>query len=244
VTDADQTRAHLFSLARGWAGVAEKTLALPARRGTPAREARVAISFGAITVQPPAHPRGRQRSPIPGWVVRVWEITDPPEGEEPIEWVLLTSVATESVGQAWERVEWYRCRWLIEEYHHCLKSGCLLEERQLHDYAGLTRLLAVLAPLAVRLLQLRELAREAPERLAKERLPGELVALVAVLAGIAPERLTVGQFWREVACQGGHLGRRRDGPPGWQTLWRGWLQIQTLLDGVRLAAHLPPPTCG
>ena len=37
---------------------------------------------------------------------------------------------------------------------------------------------------------------------------------------------------------GGYLGRKSDGPPGWKTLWRGWLHIQTLLEGVHLAPFL------
>jgi len=31
---------------------------------------------------------------------------------------------------------------------------------------------------------------------------------------------------------GGYLGRRGDEPPGWKTLWRGWLHIQAVLEGV------------
>lgn len=141
-------------------------------------------------------------------------------------------------------MQWYTYRWLVEDYHKCLKTGCSLEKRQLHDYAPLTRLLGVLAPIAMRLLQLREIARLAPERLALEVLPPEVVHLVAVLADLDPATLTAGRFWREVAQQGGHLGRRRDGPPGWQTLWRGWLHLQTLLEGVHLAPLLPPQKCG
>jgi len=104
------------------------------------------------------------------------------------------------------------------------------------------RLLGLLSPIAVRLLQLRELARSAPQRLAKQVLPLELVQVVAALAEVPLDTLTVEGLWREVAKQGGYLGRKRDGPPGWQTLWRGWSYVQTLVEGVRLAAKLPPDT--
>ena len=44
---------------------------------------------------------------------------------------------------------------------------------------------------------------------------------------------------REVALAlgnlGGHLNRKGDGLPGWQTLWRGWLYLQNLLAGASLA---------
>ena len=60
-------------------------------------------------------------------------------GEEPLEWILATSVPTTTLEQAWERVEWYRHRWLVEDYHYCLKSGCRIEERQGPRVDGLMR---------------------------------------------------------------------------------------------------------
>lgn len=215
-----------------------RVLELPARPGQPARRAQVHITFGRATFLPPIY-RPHQ-PPIQAWVIRIWEPHPPPGVEAPVEWILVTSVPTESVEAAWERADWYTCRWLDEDYHQCLKTGCQIEKRQLQDGEALKRLLGFLAPVAVRLLQLRELARLNPEQLACSALPRELVQLVAHLAHVPAQRLTLGAFWRAVAQQGGYLGRRRDGPPGWKTLWRGWLHIQTLLEGVRLASSLSP----
>ena len=150
----------------------------------------------------------------------------------------MTSVPTADAGAAWERVAWYRCRWVVEEFHRCLKTGCRLEQRLLREEARFERLLALLAPVAVYLLQLRDLARHAPDRLAQAALPPDLVQVVAQLAQVPVETLTMRQVWITIARQGGYLARRRDGPPGWQTLWRGWLRVQTLLEGVHLAAQL------
>ena len=82
--------------------------------------------------------------------------------------------------------------------------------------------------------------RRAESPLALAELPRELVQVVAHLAEVPVETLTVQCFWRAVAQQGGYLGRRRDGPPGWKTLWKGWLYIQTLLEGIHLAQQPPP----
>jgi hypothetical protein len=112
--------------------------------------------------------------------------------------------------------------------------------RQLKTCDRLYRLLGILGVVAVYLLQLREWARHQPDELVHTQLPPDLVNLVAALAEIAPEELTCAGFWCYVAQQGGHLGRRRDGPPGWKTIWKGWHHIQTLLQGVRLASRLPP----
>lgn len=169
--------------------------------------------------------------------MRVWE-PEPPEGVEGLEWVLLTSVPTASVEQAWQRVDWYRARWIVEDYHQGLKTGCSIELRQLQSYEGLRRLLGLLAPTAVRLLQLRAAARDAPERKASETLPTDLVQVVALLAKVPAASLTAQQCWFTIARYGGYLRRRSGGPPGWKTLWKGWFYIQALLEGVHLAPRL------
>jgi len=234
----DGTVESLLASVRGLPAQDQRELKLRAKDGKKGRTAQLSISFRAATLRPPAH--SRHKAPLAVWLVRVWEADPPDDVDEPLEWVLLTSVPTLSVADAWERAEWYSCRWLVEDYHQCLKTGCSLEQRHLQTYDGLVRLLGFLAPLAVRLLQLRELARLEPERLASEALPRELVQVVAYLAEVPLSELSVGSFWRTVARQGGHQGRKGDGPAGWKTLWRGWLEIQTLLEGVHLAARLPP----
>ena len=163
---------------------------------------------------------------------------DLPAGGRQTEWVLLTSVPTQTVEQAWERVDWYRARWIVEDYHQGLKTGCRVEQRQVQTYEGLRRLLGLLAPAAVRLLQLRATARQTPEQPASQTLPAEVVQVVAARAGVPASQLTAQQCWHSIARFGGYLGRKGDGPPGWKTLWRGWLYIQTLLEGVHLAAQL------
>ena len=209
---------------------------MPAEHERKARTARVAISYGQLRLLAP----DKREHLLPSmlvWVVRVWEL-DAPEGVEPLEWVLLTSLPVESVEQAWERVGWYRRRWIVEDYHQALKTGCRMEERQVRSYEGLRRLLGLLAPTAVRVLQLRTLARQQPERPAIEVLPSEVVQVVALKTGGEAVGMTVEQCVKRIAQLGGYQGRRSDGPPGWKTLWHGWLKIQTLLEGVHLAPQV------
>ena len=229
----DPPQAHLFETVRSWTAGDEQDLAVPAEHERKARTARVALSYGRLRLLAP----DKQEHELPSldlWVVRVWEL-DAPEGVEPLEWVLLTSLPIETGEQAWQRVSWYRQRWIVEDYHQALKTGCRVEERQLESYQGLRRLLGLLAPLAVRLLQLRTLARQQPDRPAAEILPSEVVQLVALKTGGSAAGMTVEQCVKRIAQLGGYQGRRSDGPPGWKTLWHGWLKIQTLLEGVHLA---------
>jgi hypothetical protein len=228
---------HLFEVVRSWAAVGKQDLALDASKQTPARVAHVAISWGCLRLLPPRSQETADLRPLVVWVVRVWE-PEPPEGVEPLEWVLLTSVPTHTLEQAWERVDWYRARWIVEDYHQGLKTGCRIEQRQMQSYEGLRRLLGLLAPAAVRLLQLRAIARQTPEQPASQTLPADVVQVVAARAGVPPAQLTAQQCWHTIARFGGYLGRKGDGPPGWKTLWRGWLYLQTLLEGVHLAARL------
>ena len=158
---------HLFEVAASWPVQGERDLELEATKTSKARTAHLAISFGLVRLLPPRQQEKTDRRPIVVFVVRVWE-PQPPEGVEGLSWLLLTSVPVQTVEQAWERVDWYRARWLVEDYHQGLKTGCRIEGRQLQSYEGLRRLLGFLAPLAVRLLQLRAASRQDPQQPAEQ----------------------------------------------------------------------------
>jgi hypothetical protein len=228
---------YLLASVRAWSATASRPFQVPGSHGRTARSTVVQIAFGTLTVLPPRFEKRCSKDPLEVWAVRVWE-EQTPAGEEPLEWILLTSVPTTTLDQAWERVGWYEHRWVVEDYHQCLKTGCRLEDRQVQSSARLIRLLGLLSPLAIRLLQLRDLARREPERPARSVLETDLLAIVAAQAGQAPAVMTTGAFWKTVAQMGGYLARHGDGPPGWKTLWKGWLRVQTLLEGVHLAFHL------
>jgi hypothetical protein len=231
IADAGGRADHLLAWARRQPALARGVVDIPERGGRPARQARVCLSYGAVAVQPPVH-GGGGRAPLSVSVVRVWEPAPPP-GQEALEWVLVGSLPVGSVAEAWQRVAWYRCRWLAEDYHQCLKTGCAIGRRPLQTAAALQRLLGLLGVVAVWLLQLRAQARQEPGRPARQVVPAEVVRVTAALS---QRRITTAaQLWRALAQLGGYRGRHSDGPPGWKTLWRGWLHVQTVLIGVHIA---------
>jgi hypothetical protein len=234
VQEGEEEITYSLTQARSWPSQASRPFEVPARHGHKGRQTQRQLAFGQITLLPPRHEPRASKQPLTGWVIRVWE-EKAPEGEEPLEWVRHASVPTTTLDQAWERVEWYRHRWLVEDYHQCLKSGCRIEHRQLQSVDGLMRLLGLLSPLAVRLLQVRACAREEPERPASEVIDPLMLAVLAKRSGQSPVTMTLGTFWTEVARLGGYLARRHDGLPGWRTIWKGWLSLQALLEGVHLA---------
>jgi hypothetical protein len=233
----DEEIASSLKRTRSWSSQASRPCEIPARHGHQARETQLQMAFGQMTLLPPRNEPQASQDPMSVWVVRVWE-EHAPDGEKPLEWVLLTSVPTTTMEQAWERVEWYKHRWLVEDYHQCLKSGCRMEERQLQQVDSLIRLLGFLSPLAIRLLQVRELARVDPERLASEVIDPLMLTVLAERSDQSPTTMMLSTFWIEIARLGGYLARASDGPPGWRTIWKGWLFLQTLLEGVQLAFHL------
>jgi hypothetical protein len=131
------------------------------------------------------------------------------------------------------------CRWVIEEYHRCLKTGCQIEKSQLRHAERIQRLLAFLSILAVCLLQLRDLSRSTPHLLAIDHVDPILVQIIALRSKKKPNDLSLGFFWFEIAKLGGFPARKSDGDPGWLRLWRGWLQLLNIAEGVRLAHDLP-----
>jgi hypothetical protein len=172
-------------------------------------------------------------------IVRVWE-PDPPEGESAIEWVLLTTEDV-STRRALERVvDIYRLRWTIEEFFKALKTGCSLEKRQITSYDALCKVLAVLAPIAYRLLLLRAIHRNdptAPPTAGFSRTELHLLTSAPATKGrTAPANMDDALML--LARLGGHL--KQNGPPGWQTLGRGYDRLLMLRLGWELARKRPP----
>lgn len=226
------------------------------RGNRPGRWAEVSVAGGAVTIWSPQ--LDRTGHALRCWAVRVWEAS-PPADCQAVEWILLTSEPVRDLADALRVAGYYGLRWLVEEYHNCLKSGCQVEQRQLESAARLGPLIAMLCAVAVRLLQLKNDARLTPDRPASACVPAELVQTLSALieadpkananaqsnaqakvtskvtSKATPAELTVRQFMHAVAKLGGFLGRKGDGEPGWRTLWRGWLELTLIHAGYELA---------
>ena len=142
-----------------------------------------------------------------------------------------------------EKLRWYAQRFQIEVFHRTLKSGCRMETRQLWNSARLAACLAVDLVVAWRLVHLTKLGREAPE-LPRTACLEEVQWRVLVAAvgpeSTAPEQTpTLQQAVRMVAGLGGFLGRKGDGQPGVQCLWRGWQRLEDMVVGWQLARATP-----
>ena len=211
------------------------------RAAQPARTAKLEVRVGQLQVPFPTHQspylKRQAAEPIAMWVVHAVEV-DAPNEVEAVEWILLTSLPVKSFNDAWRIMGYYERRWLIEEWHKALKTGCRVEFRQLKSKGGLERLTGLLSVVAVRLLQLKSAARTNPDRPASQVVPRHwikmLVAARKRLKHTAATTMTIGEFYRELARLGGFLGRKSDGEPGWITIWRGWQKLYMLVRGGEL----------
>jgi len=236
IVTPDNRKTYLKQFARSLSSMTQKTIALRGRDGEQSRQVDLEIAWEAITVKPPTSGPERKELPIAGWCIRCWEVPDD-DSSEGLEWILFTTVPVTDAAVAKEQLDWYATRWVIEEYHKCLKSGCAIEQRQLETGDGLLRLLGFLAIIAVRLLQLRTASRMDGAADARQFVPNYMLKVLCARLGLFKEQLTLSEFWKSVARLGGFIGRKSDGSPGWQTLWRGWARLQDMCWAAQLAAQ-------
>jgi hypothetical protein len=210
------------------------------RRGAqPARAEREAqLSIRAVTLSFP-RPEGvkTDRSLLTLSVVHVYEV-NPPPGEPPVQWILLTNLPVSTLEEATRVVDFYRARWPVEEFFKGLKTGCDLEKRQLESRKTLLTALALFAPIAWALLLLRTLARQddiEPATLMFS--PQQLDLLRALSERVKLSRSpTLHEALLAIAGLGGHL--KRNGHPGWQVLAHGFVDFIAAEKGFLLAQNL------
>jgi Transposase DNA-binding/Transposase DDE domain len=225
----------LHDLARTLPAAGQRAVEVQAKDNQPARTAQVSVSWHFVTIRSSPQRRGEERGvPLMVWVVRVWE-ADPPKGVEALEWILLTNVEVRTLAEAFERVDWYGLRWIIEEYHKAQKSGCDIESMQFSRIERLEPAIALLSVIAVMLLTLRDQSRapDAKERPATECVPALWVRLLSAWRHKNVRMdWSVHDFFYALARLGGHQNRKHDHRPGWLILWRGWTHLQAMLDGA------------
>ncbi len=192
------------------------------RQPRQSREAVVVVRAACITLRAPWRP-DRKLPPVTVNVVLVSEV-NPPPGDEPIEWLLLTSLPIGNMEDVRRVIQYYSVRWMIEVFFRVLKSGCRAEERLFEYMDRLLTCLAVYVIVAWRTLYVCRLGRSCPDISCEAVFePAEWKSVWKVVHRKDPPRQppTLGEFTRLVAQLGGYVNRKRADPPGPQTLWIG-----------------------
>ncbi len=160
----------LYAAGEAMAVVEQRAIVLPARAQRPERVVPLELRFGTVSL---ARPQSKFLHHLPEslslHLVDVREV-DPQAGTEPLHWRLLTTHPVANAEQAWRIVEWYKRRWLIEQFFRVLKTqGFRLEDSQVGTAERLLKLVAIAAKAAVitiQLLQARDGRDHQPVRLA------------------------------------------------------------------------------
>lgn len=192
------------------------------RRAHPPREGRVAklcFSTTKVTLRRPNIVGAHMPRTIDVNALHVFEL-DPPSGQDPVDWLLYTTESIETRKQIEDVVDFYRCRWQIEELNKALKTGCVVQKRRLESFEALRTMLALSLPIAVELLAMRTLARSDATAPASALLSEDALAALRHLSHRPlPARPTIQDTLWCIAGLGGHI--KNNGPAGWQVLQRG-----------------------
>jgi len=212
------------------------SLSLRSREGMESRVAQLEIRCCEVSIPQPDHRSPYLRSinfrSLSQTLVEIREL-NPPKGATALRWVLWTSLPIQTLDDALEVIHFYEQRWLIEEFHKAIKTGCQFETRQYQTSHCLEALAGMTSVLAVRLLMMKQLARIAPETPAKQIVPQEWLRVAEILR--SRQLPTVRDFMRNLAALGGFLMRKHDGEPGWITIWRG---TEVLLTSLKFYSEL------
>lgn len=242
VADGDQL---LFETVAATASLGRFELRLPRGRKRVPRVATLEVRSRRIALDLPGG-----SGVVELHAVLVEELDQPPAGEEPISWLLLTNMAVDSFDDARLVVYGYSQRWRVEEFHKAWKSVCRVEESQL-DVLAFKVWATVLASVAMRVERLKYLARNEPDAAATVELTElELKAIIALKTSdgypppkdYTPDKVpTIAQAVRWIAELGGYVGAKRSGgPPGTIVIGRGLEHVEIAAQAISgLLARMP-----
>jgi len=198
------------------------------RQPRQSRTATVAVRAVQVTLRAPWR-QGRKLPVVTVNVVMITEV-DPPEGDVPVEWLLITSLPIEAKEDLIRVIEYYCIRWMIEIFFRTLKSGCRVEERRFEHIDRLLPCLAVYLIVTWRTLYVCRLGRGCPAMDCEVVFdPSEWRPVYQIVCQQLPPQQppTLQEMVRMVAQLGGYVNRKRKDEPGPQTVWLG---LQRLHD--------------
>lgn len=211
----------------------ETTIEKRGREGTKKQKIILQLNWQKVSLKAPARP-GVCAGELPALeesIVHAWGTN--PETEELIEWFIYTDLPVNTLLDAIKIVQYYTCRWMIEDYHKAIKTGMRAENLQLESAHALFAAIAIMSVVALRLIDLREALRTNPNNPASESGLDDF-ELKILGAYLNRELKTVGCVALAIGRLGGHQNRRSDGMPGLLTLWLGMSRLINILEGARL----------
>jgi hypothetical protein len=203
----------------------------PRRVGRATRTATVEARAASVILHPPRRSGGVTLPAVPVNVVLVSE-PDPPAGQPPVEWLLVTTLPVQTPEQVRQIIQYYCVRWMVEVLFRTWKSGCRIEERRFEHLDRLLPCLALYWIVAWRVLLLCRLGRSCPDldcEVLFEPAEWQSVWRVTQQEPVPEVPPKLGVMVRLVAQLGGYVNRpNRVDPPGPQTVWLGLQRMHDL----------------
>jgi hypothetical protein len=222
-----------------------QVIELRERADRPARRAELCLRFGEATIRRPGNLR---EADLPKGVTLRWvEVveTAAPADVEPLHWLLLTTHAVATPAQAWQIVDWYKQRWVIEQFFRVMKSqGLKVEDSQLQSASRLEKLVAIAAKAAVIVMQLVQArSGQGDQQASLAFTPNEIDTLAALekrfkgrtrlQSNPYPKKSLAWAAWI-IAKLGGWNGYASSRPPGPITFYNGLVYFRACADGWAL----------
>jgi hypothetical protein len=194
------------------------------------RNTEVEVRATTVTLKPPRRP-DRRLLPVTANVVLVREL-NPPQGDQPVEWILVTTLPIGTVEDVRTIIQYYTVRWMIEVLFRILKSGCRVEERRFEHIDRLLPCLAIYVIAAWRTLMVCRMGRSCPDIDCEAIFePAEWKAVYMVVKRRNPPKQPprLVEMIRMIGQLGGWVNRpNRKDLPGVQTIWLGLQRMHDL----------------
>jgi hypothetical protein len=204
---------------------------LPIRTGKKSRTVNQTIRAKQVIFLPSNHKNDLPKVSVNAVLLQE---ENPPEGEEPIVWMFLTSLSIDTFEDIQLIIDLYLSRWGIELFFKVLKSGCKIEELRFQEASRLLACIAVYMVVAWRILYSTFIGRTSPQLSCALLFDiDEWQAVYATIKKAKPpkEPPNLDEFMKMVATLGGYRGRKGDGPPGMKVVWIGMQAMHRLAEG-------------
>lgn len=209
----------------------EMRIKTPRRGSKPSRTATLKLRALEVELVGKA---GRGKEPVTLTAVYARE-HNPPKGESPIDWMLLTSLPVEDFQGAQTIVGWYKCRWEIEIYFRVIKQGCQIEKLRLEKDSRLLNAIGIYLIVGWRIHNITMQSRSYPETSCNwlfSEIEWKTIYLMQARKQPPKKAPPLRTITRMLAQLGGFLARKGDGEPGIKNVWRGYRALQNYIDAI------------
>jgi hypothetical protein len=236
----------LFELIKTWQVKGVQEIDIETNHKRKKRKAKLEVRYGKVTVLAPKILKSKLQKEVEDVYVIDAAEKDTPEGEEPVSWTLLTTHKISSFEEALEKIDWYKCRWFIEELFRILKSGYNVEKVKFDTGHALMNWCAIRLMMAVRLLYLLTLRNvdiknsavpffSKDEIYLMENLEKRLISPNSEIK--RPVKKSFAWAILIISILGGYKISPSAKPPGQESLWRGLDKLEIALLGFISATN-------